>query len=47
MVATTENDTNRERVLKLIEEKESIERKINEYGEILKKVNSIMKKKIM
>lgn len=40
MVATTENDSNREHVLKLIEDKENIERKINEYGEVLKKVNS-------
>lgn len=40
MVATTEDNTNRQEVLKLIEEKESIEQKINEFGEILRKVSS-------
>jgi hypothetical protein len=38
MVATTEGDVNRQQTLKLIEEKENIERKIAEYGQILKKV---------
>lgn len=38
MVATTEGDANRQQVLKLIEEKENIERKIAEYGQILKNV---------
>lgn len=39
MVATTEGDANRQQTLKLIEEKENIERKIEEYGQILKKVS--------
>lgn len=44
MVATTEVDSNRQYVLKLMDEKDKIERKISEYGEILKKViNKILK----
>lgn len=44
MVATTEVDSNRQYVLKLMDEKDKIERKICEYGEILKKViNKILK----
>jgi hypothetical protein len=42
MVATTEGDANRKQVLKLIEEKENIEKKISEFGEILKKVKIIL-----
>lgn len=38
MVVTTDGDRNRQKTLKLIEEKENIEKKIEEYGQILKNV---------
>lgn len=38
MVSTTNENDNRQQVLKLIEEKEKIEKKISELGDVLRKV---------
>ena len=38
MVATTVENDNRQQVLKLIEEKDKIEKKISEFGDVLRKV---------
>lgn len=43
MVATTTENDNRQQVLKLIEEKDKIEKKISEFGDVLRKVRNLFK----
>ena len=43
MVATTVENDNRQQVLKLIEEKDKIEKKISEFGDVLRKVRIFLK----